>query len=827
MDSVAAFDEASQDGAQRESAGAADTIHALRAEVALLKEQLRRAAEADEANRAQHELLHAVYSSVTDIVAFRSLDGVYLGCNKAFAALHGIQPKDTIGRKPTDIFPKERGEFVLAQDRAVIESGTRSVIEETLRYPDGTEASVETVREILRDPQGRAIGILCTGRDITRRVRQEALLSALIECSPDIIAYRDPDGVYLGCNGAWHAQNNPEGREIVGRRPHDLFPKDRADFLLARDREAMLSQNVEVAEEHTQGPDGRELWLETLRSVIRDKDGRRLGIMCISRDVTRRKKAEEEARKARDLAEQATEAKSNFLANMSHEIRTPMNAVIGLSHLALKTDLNRQQRDYIEKVHASGQHLLGIINDILDFSKVEAGKLDLECDEFELESLLDKTGSLIGEKCHAKGLELVFDVAPDVPPCLVGDSLRLTQILLNYANNAVKFTEKGVVMISIRASEATDKDVKLNFRVRDTGIGLTPEQQARLFQSFTQADASTTRKFGGTGLGLAISRKLAELMGGEVGVESEPGKGSTFWFSARLGIGQATRRELIPSIDLRGRRALVVDDNEYARQVLGEMLAGMTFDVTQAASGPDAIEKVKLAAQRGQPYEVVYMDWRMPGMDGIETARQLQALQLAHAPVIVMATAYAKDEVLQESRPIGIDNVLAKPVSASSLFDTTMSVLSAAMPAPESQPAEAAPAAAPLLYLKGARVLLVEDNDINQMIACELLGDAGVAVDVAENGEVGVAMASSGAYDAVLMDMQMPVMDGVAATRELRKNRDLAHLPIIAMTANAMEREHNLCLEAGMDDFLTKPIDPDQLYATLNTWIARGRARAV
>jgi two-component system, sensor histidine kinase and response regulator len=376
----------------------------------------------------------------------------------------------------------------------------------------------------------------------------------------------------------------------------------------------------------------------------------------------------------------------------------------------------------------------------------------------------------------------------------------------------------------VRASEHTDKDVLLHFRVEDTGIGLTPEQIARLFQSFSQADTSTTRRFGGTGLGLAISKKLAELMGGDVGVESEPGKGSTFWFSARLGIGEAKHRELVPNPDLRGRRALVVDDNEHARAVIADMLESMTFVPSQAGSGSAAVDEVRRAAESGLPYDVVYLDWRMPGMDGMETARRIRALGLDTTPMFLMVTAYGREEVLKEAQAAGIENVLVKPVSPSILFDTTVSVLG--RNAPAAQPEERGPANIEnrVASLRGARILLVEDNDINQQVARELLEYAGLVVEVADNGEIALQKVRTGDWDLVFMDMQMPVMDGVTATQRIRSMSGFERLPIVAMTANAMEQDRRRCLDAGMNDFLVKPIDPDDMWNILLRWV-RPRVR--
>ncbi|MGV8057629.1 MAG: response regulator [Smithellaceae bacterium] len=527
----------------------------------------------------------------------------------------------------------------------------------------------------------------------------------------------------------------------------------------------------------------------------------------------------EDLEEARQSADSAAKAKADFLANMSHEIRTPMNAIIGFSNLVLKTNMDRKQRDYIQKIHQSGQHLLGIINDILDFSKIEAGKLAVEHTEFELERVLDNVSNLISEKTSSKGLELVFHTEKGTPNYLVGDPLRLGQILVNYANNAVKFTEQGEIVVSVKAVEETDDDGLFRFAVRDTGIGLTEEQIGKLFQSFQQADTSTSRKYGGTGLGLAISKKLATLMGGDVGVESEYGKGSTFWFTARLGKGVAKARKFVPDPDLRGRRILVVDDNDMHRIVFGEMLTGMTFSVNDVSSGRSAIEEVRLATDAGKPYDIVLLDWRMPGMDGIETAKAIRKLPLNPLPHMVMVTAYGREEILKEAALAGLEDVLIKPVSASTMFDTLVHVLGGKRDEQDDDHQQAAPLIENLKTIKGASILLVEDNEFNQQIACELLTDAGFKVDVAENGRQSIEMLDKGAYDIVLMDMQMPVMDGTTATREIRQDRRFKDLPIVAMTANVMEADIEKCREAGMWDHIGKPIDPDELFSKLLKWV--------
>jgi two-component system, sensor histidine kinase and response regulator len=581
----------------------------------------------------------------------------------------------------------------------------------------------------------------------------------------------------------------------------------------------LFQKGQHFAEYRFRKKDGSYCWVSDEQHLTRDTEGHPSEVVGSWSNIDIRKAAEQAFQAAQAELERANEAKSAFLANMSHEIRTPMNAVIGLSHLALKADPSPRLRDYLIKIKSSGQHLLGIINEILDFSKIEAGKLSIESVEFDLDKVLENVGNLISEKAEEKGLELVFDIEPSVNSTrLRGDPLRLGQILINFCNNAVKFTDKGDVVIKGRVLEANGESQLIEFSVKDTGIGMTEAQIERLFQAFEQADTSTTRKYGGTGLGLAISKRLAELMGGDVGVTSELGKGSTFWFTARLGKGLVAPRPSMLRSDLRGRRLLIVDDNSSARTVLSNMLMNMTFVVDEAASGEEGIEMVRQAA-KSKPYEIIFVDWQMPVLDGIETSKRILALPgLSSPPHLVMVTAYGREDVLKQAEENGLENVLVKPVTSSTLFDTIVAVLHAH---PEATgPVQIAPSFE-IDRTRGTRVLLVEDNEINQEVAIGLLEDAAIQVDLAENGEIAVRMASENDYDAVLMDMQMPVMDGIEATRAIRSDPRFQNLPIIAMTANAMAADREKCLKAGMNDHIGKPIDPDQLFSVLLRWAGR------
>jgi len=560
--------------------------------------------------------------------------------------------------------------------------------------------------------------------------------------------------------------------------------------------------------------DGRVVWIHALGHVVKDANGKPTDMYGVVQDITAFKQLETDLRLAVQKSDDATKAKSAFLANMSHEIRTPMNAIIGLSHLALKTPLNPKQRDYVSKVHNAGTSLLSIINDILDFSKIEADKLDIETTDFELDEVISTVTMLTAQKAHDKGLEFLIQVAPAIPEQLLGDPLRLGQILTNFVNNAIKFTERGEIGLNIELLERTGDKVQLKFSVRDTGIGMTREQAAKLFQPFSQADMSTTRKHGGTGLGLSISRKLAELMGGRVWLESEPGSGSTFNFTVWLDVGSATGTGKVVPERLAQLRVLVVDDNPVAREILQEPLSTLTARVDTVATGKEAIATVQ-QNDATVPYDIVFMDWRMPGMDGLQTSRHIKSDEtLKHPPAIVLVTAFGREEVREEAERLQLEGFLVKPVTKSMIVDTLVNVF-----AHEGEAATVTANGEQAMRLRGARILLTEDNDINQQIAIELLEGTGATVTVANNGREALDLLSNGPqpppFDVVLMDLQMPEMDGYQATAKLRSDARFAALPIIAMTAHATIEEKQRCLAAGMNDHISKPIDPSALFETV------------
>jgi signal transduction histidine kinase/CheY-like chemotaxis protein len=561
-------------------------------------------------------------------------------------------------------------------------------------------------------------------------------------------------------------------------------------------------------------------WLEA--ALLYNTQGKEEGAVVCATDIGAQVQIKEELRQAKALAESASQAKSEFLARMSHEIRTPMNAVIGLSQLALRTELSPKQRDYLQKIRGSSQALLGIINDILDFSKIEAGKLDLEKIGFDLHDVLNNLSNVVTLKMEEKNLEILFSVEPEVPYHLIGDPLRLGQILINLVSNAVKFTEHGEVLVSFRLVSKNDNIVRLRIAVRDTGIGMTPAQIANLFQSFHQADGSISRRYGGTGLGLAIAKQLVELMQGTIEVESLPGVGTTFRFEADFGIAADTSpQSLLVSPALQGQPTLVVDDNATSRGILQAMLEGFAFQVDTAKSGQEAINilKQRTAAQL-PPYKLILMDWNMPDIDGLETARLLKSdPNIQQSPAILMVSAYGRDEVVKAAEAASLEGFLLKPVNQSLLFNSIVDTLGGTTETHGQHDHYGHNNADRLRGIRGAKVLLVEDNVINQQIASEFLEQLSIRVDLAKNGLEGFQKIQTQAYDLVLMDIQMPVMDGLEAARRIRELPNCQTLPIIAMTAHAMAGDREKSLATGMNDHLTKPIHADDLENMLLRWL--------
>jgi two-component system, sensor histidine kinase and response regulator len=753
----------------------------------------------------------------------------FLLASPSFESMFGYAPGELIGQDSRILFAHDaEHERVGVEVYEATTRGEAHDYEMHLVRKDGSRFWCRVSAAPLAG-RGASRGIVALYEDITERKEAEEALSAA-NSEQSAIFRTATVGIVLTldrcvrrCNRRAEEIFGCEEGEFLGEQASMLFKGADEDYAVvsARAHERLARGKTHRIEKQLVRKDGSLFWCRIAGRAVDPADPAR-GFVWMLEDVSAEHAAAEALREAKRTAEEATQAKSMFLANMSHEIRTPMNAIIGLSHLALKTELNPKQRDYVGKVHNAGTSLLGIINDILDFSKVEAGKLDIEQTPFRLDDVLASVSTLVAQKAYDKGLELFFDVTPEVPQALVGDALRLAQVLVNLVSNAVKFTEKGQVAVRVRALTRAGKKAQLAFEVRDSGIGMTREQAARLFQAFSQADGSTTRKYGGTGLGLAICKRLVELMGGEIRVESEPGAGSCFIFSAWLELGDesALARKVIPE-SLNGLRVLVVDDNGPAREILAHMLRALHLSVSSVASGREAIEAVVAAASE-RPFNIVFLDWKMPEMDRIEAARRIRAAK--GAPRLVMVTAFGHDEVRAGAGAAGIEAFLVKPVSQSALVDTLLGMFS-----PErGEAARAAHSEAGVASFAGVTLLLAEDNEINQQIALELLESAGARVEIANNGREALeklTAAGPRAYDAVLMDLQMPELDGIEATLRIRADARFAALPILAMTAHAMIEERKRCIAAGMVDHITKPIDPQAMFATLARWV-RPRAEA-
>jgi two-component system sensor histidine kinase/response regulator len=669
----------------------------------------------------------------------------------------------------------------------------------------------------------RQIVELTRDREALARGRQ--ILRTLIDNIPDFVYAKDAQCRFIVANWAVAKHMGAsEPNELIGKTDFDFYEHDIARVFF-EDEQALLRSGKPLVNHTENGVDSQGVHTDVLTTKvpIRDEAGQLLGIVGVGRDITARVQAEKEIRRASEAAEAANRAKSDFLANMSHEIRTPMNGVIGMTELLLHTELSSMQRDYAQTIRDSGKALLGIINDILDFSKIEAGKLSLESIEVDLRALLEDTARLIALQAHAKGLELTVSIDPALPARIVADPGRVRQIITNLASNAVKFTSKGEVNIECSVHAADAGSVRLRFEVRDTGIGIPEDRLESLFQPFTQADSSTTRLYGGTGLGLSIVRHLARLMEGEIGVHSMPGAGSQFWFEVAFPVGRSNviaSEQLKPS-QLRGRRILAVDDNATNLRILAAQLRMSGMEPVLTRGVQEAMSLLQQAQSQNAQFEVALLDHDMPGCNGEQLGRMIVADESLRATRLVMLTSSGQSADGRKFGEIGFAGFLLKPVSQRDLIDCLLLVLG--------QDAEQWHTNSQAIVTKheilmsrasaNKRVLIAEDNVVNQKVARRMVEKLGYAADIAANGHEAVAGWRTGRYDLILMDCQMPELDGYAATRAIREAEGNAHVPIIALTAHAMKDAQESCIAAGMDDYLPKPIDFQLLEQVLEKYL--------
>jgi PAS domain S-box-containing protein len=733
--------------------------------------------------------------------------------------------------------------------RDAVSSGQPFELEYRVRHADGTIRWIRDRGQPHRDHVDGEMWIDGVLFDITGHkeaeqelVEQRARLIALMDTIPDHIYFKDADSRFMMISTALaRSFGLDDAVQAVGKTDLDFFSEEHAQRALADEREIMRSgQPVVGLEEKETWPDGHVTWASTTKLPRIDAQGKVVGTFGISREITARKQTDAEladtnrrleaaiaeATEKTLQAELANSAKSEFLANMSHEIRTPMNGVIGMIGLLLDTELSEDQRHYAETVRSSGEALLEILNDILDFSKIEAGSVELEIVDFDLRILLDDFAAIPAARAQAKGLEFICAVAPDVPAKLSGDPGRLRQVLLNLAGNALKFTEHGEISVRAGLVEETETDAVVRFSVKDTGIGIAAEKHALLFEKFTQADASTTRRYGGTGLGLAISKRLVELMGGEISLVSEEGRGSEFWFNVRLPKQAEHERILVSADEIRGTHILVVDDNATNREVLMVQLRAWGGRPEEVTDGPSALLALRRALDAGDPFAAAILDMQMPDMDGADVARAIKADEALKDTRLVLMTSLGQRGDARQMEELGFSAYLVKPARQSDLFDSLSAVLAQSAVTRAKQHIVTRHVLREMR--RGAvRILLAEDNITNQQVALGILRKLGLHADTVGDGVEAIASLETHDYDLVLMDVQMPEMDGLEATRRIRdpESAVLNHrVPIIAMTAHAMQGDRERCLEAGMDDYITKPISPQVLAETLDRWLPRDTA---
>jgi two-component system, sensor histidine kinase and response regulator len=753
-------------------------------------------------------------------------NGIIKDLNPSFLKLLGYEHEEMLD--------KNLLEFVYFEDRPIVQSNIFGNFTNSYEIRFVKKSGESFFAEI----QGKTIQAhgaelrMAAIRDITERKQAEDALHdsetrmrSITDSAYDAILMMDQNDEISYWNPAAERIFGYTSVEAIGQNLNKLIipSKYRKAYRAAC---LALQQNKdgkaagEILSFEVKRKDKKKMSIQLSLSTVQISSGKySVGII---RDVTQQKKNEEELLKAKEVAEEATGAKSEFLANMSHEIRTPMNAIIGFSGLVKKTDLTQKQTDYIRKIDSSAKSLLGIINDILDFSKIEAGKLELEMVEFRLDDVINETVSMLSDKAAEKNIEFINSISGSVPLALIGDPLRIGQILINLVNNAIKFTEKGHVLVRTDLLKQDESSCQIKISVNDTGIGLTEAQRNKLFSAFSQADTSVTRRFGGTGLGLTISKRLVEMMNGRIFVESEFGVGSTFSFIIDFMMqAKEKNRKTFDNDNLQNLRVLIVDDNEMSREILKEQVKSFHISAIAVASGRDAILELEKETNC-KPYDLVIMDWRMPEMDGIEVVKVItKDKSIEHKPRTILVSAFGREDIVKKAEKVGINAFLMKPINQSLLFDSIINIFGMEKKDIPIQSLESEIENNSIDRVDGIYVLLVEDNEINQEVAMEILSSAGATVDIANNGKEAVEAVNKSNYDVVLMDLQMPIMGGYEATKIIRTQVKHIELPIIAMTAHAMQGVKTECLEAGMNDYVSKPIDPRSLFSTIKKWVKK------
>ena len=803
-------------------------------------------AERERANQDAEEqrvLLRTIMDAIPSTLFATDEDGTFILQNAPSVRDDG--PGDMIGKTVFDLFPESVAAGYHAQDQEVMATGESQTVEHPFVAVDGSHHVYRTTKVPLKDPFGRTVGVVGISDDVTEAVKaaqalreakeaaearecevaeQQRLVRTIVDTIPDSLYAMDREGRFTLRNLASVVeQGYTDPDALLGLTEFDLFPEELAAKYWA-DNLTVMESDQPILGVVEGGHDG--ILVETTKVPLHDAAGEVTGLVGISRDVTQQKEAEAALRQAKETAEAATQAKSEFLANMSHEIRTPMNGVIGMTSLLGDTDLDPEQRDFVETIRTSGEALLTIINDILDFSKIEAGQVDLETAPFDIREVVESALDLVAPAAAAKDVELAYAIGEGTPGRVVGDATRVRQVLVNLLSNAVKFTAQGSVCVRVGSTPlgaAVKSRSVVWFAVEDTGIGIAPDKLATIFESFSQADASTTRQYGGTGLGLTISRRLSEMMGGALSVESEPGAGSTFTFTIDAEVTGYERRVFLKreQPELAGRRVLVVDDNAVNRDILKRLAARWGMPASVAVSGEAAVAEATAAEVAGTPFDLVLLDMQMPEMDGIGTAERLQS-GLDRVPLMVMLTSVNRDASLRErAEAAGVHTVLYKPTKPALLHEALVRAFGEVSVPVASPTAWVARPSAGGTAPSALRVLVAEDNVVNQKVIDRLLRRFGITADVVADGTEAVEgvrgrAAAGEPYDLVFMDIQMPTMDGLQATRAIRQEA-LARQPhIVALTANAMEGDRERCLEAGCDDYLSKPVKREDVSQALD-----------